>query len=258
MTVLTQGRRRLRSLLAKPPRETDELSVAFVASGPGWLRSHLPQGWFLPPRPPDFDAIEGRAAATQQAGPKPLWEGYRTVAGYARSVIEARTSEEVRSDATTGCFFAWLARERVPAVIAEIGTAFGVSGMYWLSGLKANGVGRLVTFEPNVAWAELADENLRSIDDRYALIRGPFEDHAAAALAGEPVDMAFVDGIHTGEFVRRELAILRNHARSGALLLFDDINFSDDMRASWAAMARGPGVVASALIGGRVGILELA
>jgi hypothetical protein len=81
MTVLTQGRRRLRSLLAKPPRETDELSVAFVASGPGWLRSHLPQGWFLPPRPPDFDAIEGRAAATQQAGPKPLWEGYRTVAG---------------------------------------------------------------------------------------------------------------------------------------------------------------------------------
>lgn len=257
MTFLNLSRRRLRSLVNRTPRRSDELSVSFVVANPGWLRSRLPAGAFRPPRPPDYAQIEQRAAETQRAGPKPLWDGYRAVAAYARSVTEDRTSDDVRSDAATGCLFAWLACERKPTTIVEIGTAFGVSGMYWLAGLKADETGRLVTFEPNAAWAAIADANLRAISGRYRLIQGTFEEAADGVLAGTTIDIAFVDAIHSGEFVRRELAILRNYAAPGALVLLDDVNFSDDMRACWNAVAAGPDVRASALVGGRVGILEL-
>jgi predicted O-methyltransferase YrrM len=254
-----QNTRRLRSFFGRPLPRPDRLSISFVASRPGWLQSQLPQtSPFAPPRPDDFALIERRAAATQQAGAKPLWEGYREVAGYARSVTEARTSNEVRSDATMGCFFAWLVGQRRPATIVEIGTAFGVSGMYWLAGLKAIGAGWLLTFEPNAIWADIAAENLHRIDGRYRLTCGTFEDHIEATIGADKFDIAFVDAIHTGEFVFRQLSILRRHAAPGALVLFDDIDFSDDMHDAWTAIASGPGIVSSALLGERVGIVELA
>ena len=40
--------------------------------------------------------------------------------------------------------------------------------------------------------------------------------------------------------------------------LFDDIEFSDDMRQFWTEIATAPEVAASARIGERVGIVELA
>jgi predicted O-methyltransferase YrrM len=43
-----------------------------------------------------------------------------------------------------------LATALKPRLVVEVGTAFGVSGMYWLLGLR--GSGRLVTFDPNNVW----------------------------------------------------------------------------------------------------------
>jgi predicted O-methyltransferase YrrM len=234
------------------------LDVEFHRASEGsWLARRLSAEGVEPEEVDQEATIEAIARSTQRLGRQPLWEGYRSLASYAWSRTDGRTSDEVRSPLAFGRLYAWLAAHRRPAAIVEFGTAFGISGMYWLAGLKRAGAGELLTFEPNAIWAEIARRNLARISPRFTLTLGTFEENAAAALAGKTVEMAFVDAIHTGAFVHRQFALLRRHLAPGAVVLFDDVNFSDDMRACWTDIAHQDELAASASIGNRVGIVEL-
>ncbi len=203
--------------------------------------------------------IEELAAEAETAGPLPLWEGYASLEAYPYPVRDAtRTSDGVRIDRAMGNFFACLVEAIRPETVLEIGTAFGVSGMYWLAGLEANGRGELVTFEPNGVWAELARKNLAAIGRRYRLVVGTFEEHLAAALPGSRgIDVAFVDGIHTAAAIEGQYELLVPRMRPGGLVLFDDTDFSPEMASSWHTIATSERVAASAVLAGRVGIVEL-
>jgi predicted O-methyltransferase YrrM len=234
------------------------IPIDFIQDEPGWLTRRLPSR-FSPPRSIDADLIEARAAETQALGPKALWNGYEAVRDYpwATSGSE-RSSDQVRSSASAGRLYAWLAAKRRASTIVEFGTAFGVSGMYWLAGLKRNATGRLLTFEPNETWAGIARGNLAAISEKFDLVVGTFEDNIARMLKpGERIDIAFIDAIHTSEFVFRQFAILLPLMRPGGLVLFDDIDFSDDMASCWQKLARDPRIVASATVDRRLGIIEL-
>ena len=234
-------------------------AVLFVRDGSGWLVRNLPRPRFTPPTPIDAPRIEARAAETERLGARPLWTGYAAVPNYPKATTDStRRSNQVRSPAVAGHFYAWLAAERAASIIVEFGTAFGVSGMYWLAGLKGNSGGRLLTFEPNADWAGLARANLASISDAFELVTGTFEECIDATLPlDQRIDIAFVDAIHTTEFVSRQFEILVPRMAPGGLMLFDDIDFSEDMRSCWHAIARDRRVVASATIGRRLGIVEL-
>ncbi len=166
----------------------------FEKTGAGWLADVLPELRDLP-SPPEAARIESRAQASNSLGPRPLWSGYRSLTNYPTDTKGTRSSNDVRSAPTMGRFFAWIAAERKPDVIVEFGTAFGVSGMYWLAGLNAAATGTLFTFEPNADWASIADANLSAISHRYRLTVGTFEDHVASTLDGRGIDIAFVDAI---------------------------------------------------------------
>ncbi|MCI0428972.1 MAG: class I SAM-dependent methyltransferase [Rhodospirillales bacterium] len=249
----------VRRLLSLKPAGDASSSVHFVHAGSGWLMHNLREPRFSPPKPIDADRIEARAVATERMGAKPLWEGYAAVTNYPRATAESRRrSDEVRSSSSAGRLFAWLAAHRVAPLIVEFGTAFGVSGMYWLAGLKRDPKGRLLTFEPNALWAEIARENLAAISPQFDLVTGTFEECIdSSLLPGQRIDIAFVDAIHTSECVLREFEILLPRMTAGGLILFDDIGFSADMESCWHAIARDPRVVASATFGGRLGIVEL-
>jgi predicted O-methyltransferase YrrM len=244
----------LRALLA--PRE---MPIQWTRRAPGWLADNMPGPVLRPPAAPAKREIERRARLTEAKGPQPLWSGYRAVASYrAHAGGETRTSEDVRTQPVMGDAFAWLAARRRPGVLVECGSAFGVSGMYWLSGLEQAGAGEFLGFEPNEIWAAIAEENLAAIGRRFRLVRGTFEDHLDAVLGGRPIDLAFIDAIHTSAFVNAQYDIVRRHAGPGALVLLDDITFSDDMAACWRDVAERPEVRASLSIAGRVGVVELA
>jgi predicted O-methyltransferase YrrM len=227
-----------------------EINPKFVKKG-GWLSLNLQR--FVPPMLPVHRTVEERASKTHQTGDRPLWEGYRFVKGYPRTE-DTRKPDEVRSEAQLGRFYSWLASQREENVIVEFGTAFGVSGMYWLSGMKA---GQLYTFEPNANWAASAEENLRAISDRFTLTVDTFESAGPGLLAPESVGIAFIDAIHTSEFVFRQYDILKPLMKRGGLVVFDDISFSPDMADCWRRIARDPSLAASATLTGRVGIVEL-
>jgi predicted O-methyltransferase YrrM len=233
-------------------------SVRYVRKGQGWLMRNLPGPNLSLPKPIDADRIEAHASETERMGGKPLWEGYAGVPDYPRVTTDTtRRSDQVRSTALAGYLFAWLAAERDPSIVVEFGTAFGISGMYWLAGLKRSH-GRLLTFEPNAIWADIARANLASISANFELVTGTFEECIDSTLPpGQRIDIAFVDAIHTSAFVSRQFDILMPRMTPCGLILFDDINFSADMTSCWYAISRDPRIVASVTIGRRLGIIEL-
>lgn len=197
--------------------------------------------------------IETLAAETNNLGAQPLWQGYKSF----NKGGTGRKPDEVRTNPKMGDIFTQLAVNKKPNTIVEFGTAFGVSGMYFLAGLEQNGTGELLTFEPNTIWADIARNNLQQISNRFILTNGTFEENIDQLLTNRPlIDIAFIDAIHTKEFVQKQLEIVLSKASKNAIILLDDIDFSEDMSECWEESAADPRFVSSLKLGNRVGILE--
>ena len=194
--------------------------------------------------------IESLSDATNNLGKQPLWGGYK-------KENETRLPDRVRTHWLMGPLYSEIIRQFKPETVVEFGTAFGVSGMYWLNGLEANQKGQLFTYEPNVVWAKIAEKNMASVSNRFTLTHGTFEDHAEVTLKNtKGIDIAFIDAIHTREFVEPQLEIVLKHCADHAIILLDDINFSKEMSALWDEVSRDERFIATASLGNRVGIVE--
>lgn len=228
------------------------LSFDWIQREPSsWLACNLPHESYKPRRAPHARRIAGRTAATQKLGAKQLWHGY----GEPGAV---RTVNEVRTSASVGNLFTWLVMQRKPELVVEFGTAFGTSGMYWVSGLEATRSGKLLTFEPNRDWAAVARENLRAISTRFELTEGTFEDNVHAVVGDGPyIDIAFIDAIHTSAFVLPQFELVLQRLKPGGLVIFDDIDFTEDMAECWRRLAHDPRVLAAVAVAGHVGIVEM-
>jgi len=219
-----------------------------------WLSQQFNFAFIKPEKSIYSSRIEKLSEQTNQLGVQPLWEGYagNNVGGLTRA------PDDVRTVASMGNLYTFLVQKCKPNIIVEFGTAFGVSGMYFLAGIESNGTGKLLTFEPNDVWAKLAKNNLYQISHRFDCILGTFEVNIDSSLPqGQCIDMAFIDAIHTKEFVIPQLEIVVAKSSSGAIIILDDINFSDNMRECWKEVSTDSRFSASAELGERVGILEL-
>jgi predicted O-methyltransferase YrrM len=219
-----------------------------------WLPHHLKGEAIVQKGSIYSSKIEKLAQQTHSLGAQPLWEGYagNNVGG------PTRLPNEVRTQPSMGNLFTYLVRQRRPSIVVEFGTAFGVSGMYFLAGLESNRKGKLLTFEPNRAWATIARRNLAQLSDRFELVVGTFEQNVGSLMpSGQGIDMALIDAVHTSEFVVPQLEIVISKSNSRALIILDDIDFSKDMSECWEVVATDRRFSASASIGKRVGIVEL-
>lgn len=224
------------------------------------LAAAFPGGVVAIDPPAQSELIEKRARWTQKHGAKPLWDGYREI---RRGESEAwgngaRSSDQVRTRPQIGACLARIVGVLRPDTVVEFGTAFGVSGMYFLSALEANGRGRLFTFDPNAVWREIALRNLAAISDRFTSTLGTFEAECDRVLDGRRIDVAFVDAIHTADFVYAQVDLLKRRMEPGGVLILDDLTFAPDMRACWEDLSRRDDVMDSFRIGARVGVIELA
>jgi predicted O-methyltransferase YrrM len=198
--------------------------------------------------------IEKLAEKTNKLGPQPLWEGYENnnLLGSTRMPNVVRTAKEM------GSFYTYLVQRFQPHIVVEFGTAFGVSGMYFLAGIESNQKGKLLTFEPNDIWRKLAIHNLSQISDRFDSIAGTFEENIDEALPrNQGIDLAFIDAIHTKEFVIPQLEIVIAKSSDRAIIILDDIYFSDSMQECWKEVSKDNRFSCIAELDRRVGILEL-
>jgi predicted O-methyltransferase YrrM len=238
----------------------DRVLRATVSHGVEWVRRGgriaqlIPRHVYRPPKRADFKQVEDLAQQAETVGCLPLWEGYRGLQGYGRSASNDRIPSQVRCDSRAGRSFTHLAAALMPRLVVEVGTAFGVSGMYWLLGVR--GSGRLLTFDPNEAWVQVARRNLDAIGGSYQSVCGTFEGNLA--MIAEPIDMAFLDAIHTDEHVSHQFDLVAGRASPNAVILIDDVNFfGGDMAKCWKRLSVDDRVVGSVLLSGRIGILEL-
>ena len=241
--VLARIRNAMASLSSPTPA-----ALRWLKEGDGRLRAALPT---TIPRSPRKIKIEDLAWRTDRGGARTLHEAY----GQSGAT---RRPDEVRSSSTAGNLYAWLVSYRKPEVVVEFGSAFGVSGMYWLAGIEKLGRGHLYSFEMNLEWAEVARRNISAIGRRFTLTPGAFEELVGGVLNGRTIDIAFVDGIHTADFILRQFEIIREMASPRSLILFDDIDFSSGrMAEGWTEIWRNKAVQTAFEFNGHTGIVEL-
>jgi predicted O-methyltransferase YrrM len=144
-----------------------------------------------------------------------------------------------------------LVRHTGPASCVEMGTSMGISAAYQAAALELNGTGALVTLEGAPAVAELARAHLGRLGlGRAEVVVGRFRDTLPAVLeARRPVDYVFVDGHHDEHATLGYFERLLPFLADSALLVFDDIAWSDGMRRAWTTLARDPRVTSAVGLG---------
>jgi predicted O-methyltransferase YrrM len=135
-----------------------------------------------------------------------------------------------------------LVRDLEPGRVLEMGSSFGISTAYLAAALDANGRGDLIALEGAPSIAEIAAEGLTELGlDRARIVPGRFADTLHEAWAdGTALDLVFVDGHHDGPATIEYFERLLPHTSSGAVLVFDDIRWSDSMLDAWERIAADP------------------
>jgi predicted O-methyltransferase YrrM len=121
----------------------------------------------------------------------------------------------------------------------EMGTAVGVSGAYQATALQLNGHGRLVTLEGAQAIAEIARSNFQRLGlDSVEIVVGRFDETLPKVLTEtQPVDYVFIDGHHDERATVAYFEQILPFLADSALLVFDDITWSDGMARAWKTIA---------------------
>lgn len=151
-----------------------------------------------------------------------------------------------------------LIRTLRPNSCVEMGTAVGISAAYQTSALELNESGRLVSLDGAPAVAEIARKNLQTLGlTRAEVVVGNFRDTLAEVLRKErPVDYVFVDGHHDEQATLDYFELLLPSLATTALLVFDDISWSEGMKRAWGSISKDPRV-AVAIDLGAVGLCVL-
>ena len=128
-----------------------------------------------------------------------------------------------------------LIRRFRPLVCLELGTSVGISAAYQAAACKINKHGKVITIEGAENIASIALKNFEELKlDNIKVIIGRFQDVLKQTLIeNEPIDYVFIDGHHdenaTLDYFKQIMPYLSDHA----LLIFDDIRWSDGMERAW-------------------------
>lgn len=128
-----------------------------------------------------------------------------------------------------------LIRSFKPSHCLELGTNLGVSGCYSLSALKLNEQGSLVTLEGNPKLSELAAKNFEELKlNRFEIVVGLFNETLGDVLTKyKTFDYAFIDGHHDMEATILYFDMIKPFLANNAIVIFDDINWSNGMQKAW-------------------------
>jgi predicted O-methyltransferase YrrM len=137
-----------------------------------------------------------------------------------------------------------LVRQLKPTICLELGTCLGVSGAYMGAALELNHSGRLATLEGADALASLAEKNLQGLGlKRVSVKAGLFQETLTGELGRlDTLDFAFIDGHHDEHATLVYLEQILPYLKDEAVVVFDDIAWSDGMKRAWAKVKADPRV----------------
>lgn len=124
--------------------------------------------------------------------------------------------------------------------MVELGTCAGISACYLATSPFCE---RLITVEGSKALAELAQSNLGRVADNAVVYNLLFDD-ALDTLVPElkdGIDFAFIDGHHEKIATIHYFERLSAKLNTDAVVVFDDISWSQDMREAWESLSQRQG-----------------
>jgi predicted O-methyltransferase YrrM len=137
------------------------------------------------------------------------------------------------------CLLFRLIRDLRPVSCIEMGTAVGISAAYQAAALRLNGTGALVTLEGAAPIANIARDNFRRLGlTTVEVVVGRFQNTLPEVLIGRrPVDYIFVDGHHDEQATLAYFEQILPYLADTAILVFDDITWSEGMKRAWTVLA---------------------
>jgi predicted O-methyltransferase YrrM len=126
-----------------------------------------------------------------------------------------------------------LVRSARPAIVVEIGSAYGKSTCFISAALQRNGSGTLFSIDPHIAttWNDgnAADDTFEIVRRRLAELRlsgfvrqMKMISQDAIRTWDQPIDLLLLDGSHTYEDVKDDFFGFLPHIKPGGLVLFHD------------------------------------
>ena len=143
--------------------------------------------------------------------------------GMARSTYE----NEVKNGNGQNLYYRWLAclvRLLKPIQIVELGAASGISTMMMATELDKDAKLYSVDIDPAIAWKWMADD--------YPQVTKILGDDLNMAIWPGNVDLGktdiwFIDTLHYGYQLKREIETYKPYWKRGAIVIFDDIRLND-------------------------------
>lgn len=128
-----------------------------------------------------------------------------------------------------------LIRKLKPVSCLELGTCLGISAAYQAAALTLNKKGRLLTLEGSPESCRIAKETMEEIElKNVEVVCGPFDETYLSALTSlQPVDFLFNDGHHDHDAVLKYFEEALPYLADDAIILFDDISWSQGMQKAW-------------------------
>lgn len=138
-------------------------------------------------------------------------------------------------------FFYHLAKTEKIKNVLEIGTNLGVSGQYFLKAIEKKINSIFFTLEGIKNLCNIATDrfNLISDNNRFRVIHGLYDEKLLELnKLNIKFDLVFIDGNHQFEATIKYYELLKNQFAQNAIVIFDDIHWSNDMTDAWKRIIR--------------------
>ena len=146
-----------------------------------------------------------------------------------------------------GRFLLRLVRGLRPESCIELGGAIGISAAYQAAGLELNGGGRLLSIEGAPELAGHARQTLTGLGlERVEVVEGRFEDVLEPILPdAAPVDLVYLDAEKNRDKMVALFEQLLPYLSPRAVVVMDDIHWSQQMKLAWRDISSHPSVALS-------------
>ncbi|HEY1039305.1 MAG TPA: class I SAM-dependent methyltransferase [Bacteroidia bacterium] len=128
-----------------------------------------------------------------------------------------------------------------PATIIELGTSLGLTTMYLAAARKK---AKVYTLEGSPSLADFA--KMKFAENKYSnieVLKGNFDDELPKLLGKiDRADFVYIDGNHSKEPTLNYFELVLQKSHNDTVIVFDDINWSDGMKAAWEEIKKHPKV----------------
>lgn len=170
----------------------------------------------------------------------------------SRGVLIRETTDQgiprISAGSWKGRLLYCLVHELAPQTVLELGTGYGVSGMYQILALKHSGRGVFHSIDASEPNQQIARELYRQLGyDKWNTHLGRLEEALPALLTKIPAPgFAYLDADHSYEGTVKYTGLLLQNLQPDGLMVLDDIHWSDGMNRAWRQAQAHPHVAESA------------